>query len=103
MPNLTENGRVLPLCYRCNHKVTSHAVDDEARAECMEWGCACPAWENAPDGRPIVPADLHRREREALVVLSMLLDLHDPPSEARRRRHAEDEHGWKLNWGEDAP
>lgn len=56
MPNLTEGDQLLPLCYRCNHKVTSHAVDDEARAECME--CSCPAWENSPDGRPIYPAPL---------------------------------------------
>lgn len=33
---------------------------------------------------------------EALIVLSVLLDLHDPPTEACQRRHAEDKIGWNL-------
>jgi hypothetical protein len=43
--------------------------------------------------------ELVRERDEARLVLRMLLDLHDPPSEARRRRHAEDEHGWNLALG----
>jgi hypothetical protein len=31
----------IPLCERCNHKATSHSVDDEERRECMEFMCAC--------------------------------------------------------------
>lgn len=46
----------LPLCYRCNHKITSHAVDDEDLRECMD--CECPQWENSPDGKPIYPAPM---------------------------------------------
>ena len=68
MSNLTDGDRVLPLCYRCNHKVTSHAVDDERRAECME--CSCPEWENSPDGKPIYPASLD--------VIDAAADRYDP-------------------------
>jgi hypothetical protein len=30
----------IPLCW-CDHKATSHAVDDEERRECMEFNCPC--------------------------------------------------------------
>ena len=39
-------GRVvIPLCERCGHKATMHAVDDEERRECMEFSCACEQFE----------------------------------------------------------
>jgi hypothetical protein len=38
---------VIPLCDRCGHKATSHAVDDEERRECTEQACACDAFEVA--------------------------------------------------------
>ena len=36
------------------------------------------------------------RLRELESVLRLLLNLHDPPSEAARRRYTEDERGWNL-------
>lgn len=38
-------SEVIPLCARCNHKATSHVVDDEELRECMEWGCDCEQFE----------------------------------------------------------
>lgn len=32
---------IIPLCDRCYHKATMHAVDDEELRECMEWCCSC--------------------------------------------------------------
>ena len=38
-------GRPIPQCWKCGHKATSHAVDDEERRECMEPCCGCQQFE----------------------------------------------------------
>jgi hypothetical protein len=44
----------------------------------------------------VAAANAARDLYESMVVLSLLLDLHDPPSEAKRIKYSEDENGWSM-------